>query len=214
MHWFSFILGLLAGWIIEWVIDLAYWRRRYFDCQDSAAALRTELRNTQTNLTGIRARTDELEALRAELAAAQAHNRELEAALEALQAVQAAGEPLPAAPAIQEAAEDAAAAPAAALGVPVAVAAPAAAPASEPDDLVIIEGIGPAIARVLQDKGIRTFTDLALSTPDELRAILAAAGPRFGMANPATWPEQARLAARGDFDGLNKLQDRLQAGRA
>lgn len=27
--WFTFILGLLIGWLIEWVIDYFYWRRRY-----------------------------------------------------------------------------------------------------------------------------------------------------------------------------------------
>ena len=26
---FTFILGLLAGWLIEWLIDYFYWRRRY-----------------------------------------------------------------------------------------------------------------------------------------------------------------------------------------
>jgi predicted flap endonuclease-1-like 5' DNA nuclease len=26
---FTFILGLLTGWLIEWLIDLFYWRRRY-----------------------------------------------------------------------------------------------------------------------------------------------------------------------------------------
>lgn len=26
--WFAFILGLLVGWLIEWLIDLFYWRRR------------------------------------------------------------------------------------------------------------------------------------------------------------------------------------------
>ena len=26
---FTFVLGLLAGWLIEWLIDYFYWRRRY-----------------------------------------------------------------------------------------------------------------------------------------------------------------------------------------
>ena len=28
MDWFSFIAGALTGWIIEWLIDLFYWRRK------------------------------------------------------------------------------------------------------------------------------------------------------------------------------------------
>jgi predicted flap endonuclease-1-like 5' DNA nuclease len=27
--WFTFILGLLFGWLIEWLIDYFYWRKRY-----------------------------------------------------------------------------------------------------------------------------------------------------------------------------------------
>lgn len=33
--WFTFILGLLIGWLIEWVIDYFYWRRR--SAQNEAA---------------------------------------------------------------------------------------------------------------------------------------------------------------------------------
>lgn len=30
---FMFVLGLLVGWLIEWVIDYFYWRRRYTERQ-------------------------------------------------------------------------------------------------------------------------------------------------------------------------------------
>ncbi|MBC8496999.1 MAG: hypothetical protein H8D37_04990 [Chloroflexi bacterium] len=45
----------------------------------------------------------------------------------------------------------------------------------------------------------------------KLQTLLDDAGIRLG--NPATWPEQARLAASGDWDALEKLQDELQGGR-
>lgn len=41
-----------------------------------------------------------------------------------------------------------------------------------PDDLVVIKGIGPVIARKLNDAGILTFADLAAITPERLRAIV------------------------------------------
>jgi hypothetical protein len=45
----------------------------------------------------------------------------------------------------------------------------------------------------------------------QLQAILKEAGlSRF---NPETWPEQASLAAKGDWDGLTALQEKLQGGR-
>jgi len=85
------------------------------------------------------------------------------------------------------------------------------APPQAPDDLVIIEGIGPKISSVLQANGIATFAQLASTQISELQQILLKEGLR--LADPATWPEQARLAAAGDRDGLNALQAQLKGGR-
>jgi predicted flap endonuclease-1-like 5' DNA nuclease len=84
----------------------------------------------------------------------------------------------------------------------------------EPQDLTRIEGIGPAISRVLSEAGIVNYAQLAEAAVDRLRDILAAAGPRFRIARPTTWPQQARLAAEAKWDELQELQDSLTAGRA
>ncbi len=81
----------------------------------------------------------------------------------------------------------------------------------KPDDLKLIEGIGPKVAGILQAAGIHTFTQLAQTEVGTLRRILEDADLR--LADPATWPEQARLAAKGDWEGLKKLQDSLKGGR-
>ena len=81
------------------------------------------------------------------------------------------------------------------------------------DDLKKIEGVGPKIAGLLQADGIKTFADLAKAKQPKLQAILEAAGPRYKMHNPTTWPEQAQLAATGKWDELNKLQDELKGGK-
>ncbi len=82
----------------------------------------------------------------------------------------------------------------------------------EADDLKIIEGIGPKIAGILADAGISTFAQLADTDPEQLDQIVREdAGIKI--ANPASWPEQASLAASGDLDGLEELQNRLVAGR-
>ena len=80
-----------------------------------------------------------------------------------------------------------------------------------PEDLKKIEGIGPKIASVLQAAGILTYIQLAAAEPEHLAQILKEANIR--LANPATWPEQACLAAAGDWDGLAALQDELKGGR-
>jgi len=79
------------------------------------------------------------------------------------------------------------------------------------DDLELIEGIGPKIAAMLREAGITTFVQLAKEEPGNLKLILEKAGIR--LADPASWPEQAKLAAEEDREGLKALQDRLKGGR-
>lgn len=81
------------------------------------------------------------------------------------------------------------------------------------DDLVLIEGVGPKIAELLSAAGITTFAKLADTKPSEIKAILEAAGKRYQMHDPATWPKQAALARDGKTAELAKLQDQLKAGR-
>ena len=80
-----------------------------------------------------------------------------------------------------------------------------------PDDLKVIEGIGPRSAQVLAGAGILTFAGLAAMEPDAIREILRAAGVRVPY--PATWPEQAALAAAGEWGALDELQNSLVGGR-
>jgi len=84
----------------------------------------------------------------------------------------------------------------------------------EADDLKVIEGIGPKISQVLQEAGVRTFAQLAATAADELQAILSGADPRLGrLADSGTWPDQAALAAEGDWEALQDLQGELRGGR-
>jgi predicted flap endonuclease-1-like 5' DNA nuclease len=81
----------------------------------------------------------------------------------------------------------------------------------EPDDLTRIEGIGPKFASMLRSMGITTYEQLASSNVDELRDVFRERGLYF--ADPATWPEQAELAAAGAWEALSDLQEVLSAGR-
>jgi predicted flap endonuclease-1-like 5' DNA nuclease len=79
------------------------------------------------------------------------------------------------------------------------------------DDLTKIEGIGPKISGWLKEGGITTFAQLAAVTPEEIAQVLLDAGHHI--ANPNTWPEQAALAATGQWDELATLQSSLKGGR-
>ena len=82
----------------------------------------------------------------------------------------------------------------------------------QPDDLKRIEGIGPKIAGILNENGITTFAQLADTDVSRLQQILEEAG-LSRIAHPQTWPEQAQLAAAGDWEKLEHLQDSLKGGR-
>ena len=82
---------------------------------------------------------------------------------------------------------------------------------TKPDDLKVIEGIGPKTATLLNGIGITTHAQLAASDVEVLREILRAVG--YSMIDPATWPEQAQLAADGQWDKLKALQDSLKGSR-
>ncbi|MEZ6129406.1 MAG: DUF4332 domain-containing protein [Planctomycetaceae bacterium] len=81
------------------------------------------------------------------------------------------------------------------------------------DDLKIVEGIGPKISELLNAAGITTWDELAVADPKRLQQILEDAGPRYRMHVPDTWPDQARLAASGQWKELEEFQELLDGGK-
>ena len=81
------------------------------------------------------------------------------------------------------------------------------------DDLKIIEGVGPKLASIMNNGGIKTWSDLANAKVEEVKAILAEAGNRYKAFDPTTWPNQAKFAMEGKWDELKAYQDRLHGGK-
>ncbi len=82
---------------------------------------------------------------------------------------------------------------------------------AQPDDLKKIEGIGPKVASLLNEAGITTFQGMVDAGAEKLEGILDEAG--LQMIDADTWPEQAKLAAAGDWEALAALQDELKGGK-
>ena len=74
------------------------------------------------------------------------------------------------------------------------------------DDLQVINGIGPVIEGLLNGIGISTWSDLAAVDVEAVRSMLADAGSRFSRHDPSTWPLQARLLERGEWDAFLSLE--------
>jgi large subunit ribosomal protein L27 len=81
------------------------------------------------------------------------------------------------------------------------------------DDLKAVEGIGPKIEGLLHEAGITTWAELADAPTEKVQEVLDAAGPRYRMHDPATWANQARLAANAKWEELVEYQDRLKGGK-
>lgn len=81
------------------------------------------------------------------------------------------------------------------------------------DNLKMIEGIGPKIEQLLNRNGINTFSELSRTSVDAISSILKGAGPRYQLHDPSTWPRQAYLAAKGEWEKLKEWQDELDKGK-
>jgi len=81
-----------------------------------------------------------------------------------------------------------------------------------PEDLVLIEGIGPKIKAALISDGITRFVDIRDADEPRLRAAIKKAGISFAP-SVSTWAEQARYLVAGDADGFRCFVDQLSAGR-
>jgi len=226
MSWPIFLLGIVIGWIIEWLIDLLFWRKRqkkwmadetvYLTQLSEVQAelenhrnLAVQLGETQTGLEDTRANT---ETMQLRLAAVVAERDQLEAKLATMTAER------------QEFAEQfnrlsnlAATAPAAAGVGLLALSRGESVDLQElsqeaGDDLTMIEGIGPKIQELLYQDGIHTYSQLAESEVEQLQAILVSGGSSFRMADPSSWPRQAELAAAHDWVRLQTLKEQLTGG--
>lgn len=81
------------------------------------------------------------------------------------------------------------------------------------DDLTKIEGIGKKIAALLVAENILTFNNLSKVSVKKIKGILEAAGTKFQLHDPSSWPKQAKLAASGKWEELEALQKELMGGK-
>jgi predicted flap endonuclease-1-like 5' DNA nuclease len=160
---------------------------------------------------GLAEQDDEIQRLRAELAALRAAAPHRAAVAAPAMLVNGAGD-VDAADTV-DAAGDAQGSDIAPSDIDVAAARAAGLNIDGPDDLRVIEGVGPKIASIFNDAGIRTFAQIAAMAPADIQPLLDAAGPNFRIADPQTWPEQAALAAANRWAELKALQDGLTGGR-
>ncbi|UOG91163.1 MAG: hypothetical protein L3K52_13245 [Candidatus Thiothrix sulfatifontis] len=77
------------------------------------------------------------------------------------------------------------------------------------DDLQKLAGIGPTFASILHRAGIHTYQQLAETSHQKLQALLIVEDEQFSQHDTSSWPKQAALAAKGDWEELKAYQDSL-----
>ncbi|MGE5356670.1 MAG: helix-hairpin-helix domain-containing protein [Deltaproteobacteria bacterium] len=82
-----------------------------------------------------------------------------------------------------------------------------------PDDLKAIEGIGPKIEILLHEAGIKTWKVLSETPVERIQEVLDKGGPKFSLADPGTWPKQAKLAAEGRWAEFEEYIEHLNKGK-
>ena len=223
MNWLSFLIGVLVGLIIAWLIYLLFLRPRRAAAEadlrlklDAAskesASLKARLATTGALEAQLKGASSELDSVKAELAGMKDLQTNLDACQADAEGYKHEIERLDAELAAARASVPTLGVEEPATRAPAAVTLPAEEPEA-PDDLRIVEGIGPVISGLLNKAGIYTFAQLASTSIERLRSILDAGGPRFRIADPETWPAQAVLARDGNWDALKALQEKLKAGR-
>lgn len=191
-----FILGVLSGWLLEWIF------------------VRLFVPNPNRKLETA------LQASRKEASALQQQNRELQAALTAAKAAPSAPPSVEVvAPAAPEVLETPAVAESVDAPMPVAetvveastVAEPALTAEQSDDDLTRLTGIGPKLAEALKAAGICTYAQLTTMSVEDVSQALAGSNIRYNKASAESWAEQATLAAAGDWKALKAHQAALKA---
>lgn len=81
-----------------------------------------------------------------------------------------------------------------------------------PNDLTVVEGIGPKISELFNSAGVKTFAQLAQQSVPQMQKVLDDAGARYKLAKPGTWAQQAALAAENKWTELKALQEKLTGG--
>lgn len=81
-----------------------------------------------------------------------------------------------------------------------------------PNDLTVIEGIGPKINELFNKAGVASFAQLSKQTVPQMQKVLDDGGDAYRLANPSTWAQQAVLANENKWAELRELQDSLSGG--
>lgn len=170
-----FVLGVLFGWLVEWLFYILFWRRR--DGNDETKA-------------------HEIDRLKAALESCDEEIARLKATSTGTPPVNTRPTSKPKSRTkkpTNSSATSQKAKSSKASGVPPEML------------LQKVSGIGPKISAILVSQGIDSYAALADAGVEKLGAMLKEAGTRYAMTDVSSWPDQAKFLEKGDEAGLAKF---------
>jgi predicted flap endonuclease-1-like 5' DNA nuclease/uncharacterized protein YjiS (DUF1127 family) len=210
--------GFILGWLVEWLIDLFYWRRRAEEQANLSRSLRTSLDEKERSVLDLQTRlqeeTSDLGAVRDQIEQGEVTIRDLTARIgehnetisrleaevgerdEQIEALrmrsEAAEAQVDALKAAQQETELARTALRTELDMWKS--------AVERDDFEVIHGIGRTYEKRLHNAGILTYQQLASTAPEQIRVILNISSESRRIEPEAWIAEAARLAEQAPDD--------------
>lgn len=194
-----FLLGVVVGWVIEWLLYQFWWKPKHPAASASHTADFSQERKKFTDK--ISDKDTEITHLKARIAILEDRGPASKAVKTPPPAKQ---KPAPAAKKPEP--KKTTAKPKAAAKTKAA----AKPKSTKADDLKKVSGIGPKIAELLKADGVDTFAKLAKADLGKIQTVLKNAGPRYALADASSWPEQAQLLNDGKLDALELLQASLK----
>jgi len=227
----TFVLGVLVGWLAEWLF-FTFWVKRDSSGSSDCDGLRAELNAKNREITALKATSNATTSKTASVGATSsssttkktataAKNKTVKKAATPAKITSVEKTPAKATTAKKSATKKVTPRKIATKPATEKSAVKKASPAKKAktstkktsgDDLTKLSGIGPSMAATMGELGITTYKKLAAMDDDILRDMLEASGARLNNNKDImnTWNEQALLADKGDFVALKKLQDDLK----
>ena len=184
-----FLLGVIVGWVIEWLLYQFWWKPNHPKTGKSAGGDFSKERKKLTDK--ISDKDGEISHLKARIAMLGEQGKKSK-------------------PTVAKAKPKPTSKPAAPKPAAKKPASPKPKASNKPDDLKKVSGVGPKIAELLKADGIGSFASLAKADLAKIQSVLKDAGPRYALADASSWPEQAQLLDEGKLDALELLQASLK----
>ena len=195
-----FVLGILFGWLVEWLFYNFYWKPNHGNSASSSdgevMGLKQQLAEKSTEIVTLKSKISAaVTDVKPKLKKSTVKKATADAAVKKKPVIKksiATGSPVKNTSAKKK------------------VVAKKSKTLSFEKEMQKISGIGPKLSSTLAASGFDNFKKLADAKPDDLKKVISRSGTKYAMIDVSSWPEQAGYLDKGDSAGFEKLLGSLK----